>query len=155
MLLSYPHDSLKKKCIDVLSFDQELKDKLDAMHSILKEHSGAGLASNQCGFDGRFFLIKLKNEEILEVINPIIIEEVGQQYELEGCLSFNSISVQVQRPKYIHAKWQDRNGEYKEGVFSDREAICFSHENDHLDGKILLDRINRQSRKYIIKQMGL
>lgn len=155
MIKTWPDDVLKKTCTEVTSFDDTLANTLDEMKVVLEEQKGLGLAANQIGATIRAFVIKLKNKDVIEVINPIILEEIGTQYEVEGCLSFPGINRQVSRPKYVHAKWQDRAGERKEAVFYDYEAVCFAHENDHLNGKSILDRVNRQMRKGILKEMGL
>lgn len=150
---TWPDAALSKKCKEVIQFDERLINLLEEMKDILTFDNALGLAANQLGFTDRLFIIKLKNGDLLEVINPIIIEELESQFGLEGCLSFPGVFPNIKRAQQIQAKWKDRNGEEKEGIFVDLEAREFLHEYDHLNGKTLLDHLNRQERKRILKEL--
>lgn len=153
MIKIWPDEILTKHCPEVTEFNDTIINTLDEMKVELEDQKGMGLAAPQIGALNKMFIMKLTNNDIIEVINPVIIEQIGTQYELEGCLSFNSVKVKISRPKYIHAKWQDRTGERKEGVFADYEAVCFAHENDHLYGRTILNHLNRQQRKEVLKEL--
>lgn len=150
---TWPDSALSKKCQEVQSFDERLINILEELKDILTSENALGLAANQLGFTDRLFIIKLKNGEILEVINPEILEKTGEQYQNEACLSFPGIVVKIKRPKVIHFSYNDRNGEKKEAVVYDLEAIEWIHEFDHLNGVTLLDHLNRQERKRILKEL--
>lgn len=153
-ILTWPDKNLTKKCKEVINFDERLGNLLDEMGVILKENNALGLASSQLGFLEQVFIIKLNNQYVLEVINPVILEEIGEQYGPEGCLSFPDIFTNIKRAQQIQVKWKNRNGEEKEGVFADIEAREFLHEFFHLQGKTILDFVNRSERKRILKELN-
>ncbi len=150
---TWPDSALSKKCAPVEKFDERLTNLLEELTDVLKDEKALGICANQLGFLECVFLIKLKNEEILEIVNPEILEQYGEQFGPEGCLSFRGIFPNIKRAKNVHAKWKNRNGEEKEGVFYDLEAREFLHEFDHTLGKTLLDNVNRAERKRILKEM--
>lgn len=150
-LLHYPNDSLNFVCKDVTKFDQELHFWLDQMKQIMVANNGMGLAANQIGLESRIFVMKDLKDKLWEFINPVILSAYDSQYENEGCLSFPGVTVQVRRPKQITIKAYDRNGEEFTIVAIDKEAVCISHEIDHLQGNTFLNRLSRQQRRDILR----
>lgn len=148
-LILYPNDVLTKPCAEVKNF-ADIPVILDEMHTILGKD--LGLACNQVGHSLRIFLLRTKNE-VVEIINPVVLEESGEQYETEGCLSFKSIGVKIKRPYQIDFTYQDRNGILKSAIVYGMEAVCFAHEFDHLNGVTILEKVNRQERKRILKEL--
>lgn len=128
---------LSKKCKDVTVFDEKLHLLLDDMKETMFESNGVGIAGPQVGIIRRVAIVlDIDTEEIFEVINPEILEKKGEESGIEGCLSLPGIFGYVARPTYVKVKYQDRNGEicYKEA--ENFLARVFSHEIDHLSGKL-------------------
>ena len=105
------------------------------MGETLTAANGVGLAAPQIGILRRIFVMDT-GEEIVELINPEIIETSGEQDGMEGCLSVPGEWWMVKRPRVVKARAQDRYGEWFEIEGEDLMARCLCHENDHLDGHI-------------------
>ena len=118
---------------------------LDDMTETLIESGGVGLAAPQVGILRRVFLVDVGAEEneIVEFINPEIIETDGEQVGPEGCLSVPGKYGLVKRPYYAKVRAQDRNGEWFEAEGEELIGRCFCHENDHLDGIIYTEVMER------------
>ena len=115
------------------------------MTETLIESGGVGLAAPQVGILRRVFLVDVGAEEneIVEFINPEIIETDGEQVGPEGCLSVPGKYGLVKRPYYAKVRAQDRNGEWFEAEGEELIGRCFCHENDHLDGIIYTEVMER------------
>lgn len=132
-ILTDKEPSLHKVCKPVTSFDSKLHRLLDDMRETLIESGGVGLAAPQVGILRRAVLVDT-GEEILELINPTIVETDGEQEGPEGCLSIPGKYGLVKRPYYAKVRAQDRNGNWYEAEGEELTARCFCHELDHLDG---------------------
>ncbi len=132
-ILSHLNPALHMKCKPVEKFDEKLHKLLDDMRETLVESGGVGLAAPQVGIVRRVVLVD-NGEEILELINPTIIETDGEQVGPEGCLSVEGKYGLVKRPYYAKVRAQDRNGNWFEAEGEELTARCFCHELDHLDG---------------------
>lgn len=137
---------LEKHCRPVTNFDDRLHILLDDMRETLVKSSGVGLAAPQVGVLRRAMLVVETNvpegeeEYIVELINPEIVEQSGEQEGPEGCLSLPGIFGWVERPEHVKIKAQDRNGEWFEAEGDGLTARAFCHELDHLEG-ILFDTL--------------
>lgn len=131
---------LKKICKPVEVFDEKLAVLLDDMAETLEKAKGVGLAAPQVGLLKRLFIMNL-GEGVIECINPEIIKESGKQRVLEGCLSCPDKWGYVVRPAKVKLKAQDRNGKVFIMTLTELGAQCASHENDHLDGKLFVDKV--------------
>ena len=101
-----------------------------------------GLAAPQVGILRRLFIVDT-GEEILECINPTILETDGEQCGAEGCLSVPGKYGLVKRPYYAKLKAQDRDGNWFEAEGEELIARCFCHENDHLNGIVYTEVMER------------
>lgn len=130
---------LRKKAREVAEVNDHIRMILDDMLETMKAHDGAGLAAPQVGILKRMF-IAMVDGELIELINPEILETEGEQTEDEGCLSVPGMVGTVKRPEYIKMKGLDRNGQ--EVVFEGTGfmPIVLSHEYDHLDGILYTDK---------------
>ena len=126
---------LHKKCRDVTKFDDRLHQLIDDMRETLASADGVGLAAPQVGVLRRLFIVDT-GEEILECINPELIEKSGEQVGAEGCLSVPGKYGIVRRPNVVKLRAQDRDGEWFEAEGEELIARCFCHEYDHLDGHL-------------------
>jgi peptide deformylase len=134
-ILTKEESVLHKRCRPVTVFDEKLHDLLDDMAETLVEANGVGLAAPQVGILRRIFIVDI-GEEIVELINPEIIETEGEQDGMEGCLSVPNEFWLVKRPMRVKAKAQDRYGDWFEIEGEELIARCLCHENDHLDGHL-------------------
>ena len=135
-ILTDQEPALHKTCRPVTAFDQKLHKLLDDMAETLIESGGVGLAAPQVGILRRIFIVDVGGEEneIVEFINPEIVETDGEQTGPEGCLSVPGKYGLVTRPYYAKVRAQDRNGEWFEAEGEELIGRCFCHEYDHLDG---------------------
>lgn len=133
---------LYKTCKTVNKFDEKLHILLDDMYDTMTSHNGVGLAAPQVGILKRAVVIDI-GEGRIELINPEIVEESGEQTGSEGCLSVPGVWGEVTRPNVVTVKAQDRNGKWFKltGEALLARAIC--HEAEHLDGKLFLDKVTK------------
>ena len=132
-------DVLRKKCFEVTDFGEKTWQLLDDMKDTLKKAQGAGLAAPQVGVLRRIFLVDVE-EGFFEFLNPEIISEKGEQCSVECCLSVKGKWGDVKRPKTIVIKFQDRYGKHHKLTANDFFAKAISHENDHLNGILYVDK---------------
>ena len=133
---------LRKKSRPVEKFDERLHKLLDDMRQTLAEANGVGLAAPQVGILRRVVIVDT-GEEILELVNPELLETDGEQVGAEGCLSVPGKYGLVKRPYYAKVRAQDRNGEWYEAEGEELIARCFCHELDHLDGIVYTEVMDR------------
>jgi len=140
-ILTDEDNTLKKRSREVTSFDARLHTLLDDMLETMRDVSGVGLAAVQVGVLRRVVIIEITEDELIELINPEIIETEETQNGVEGCLSFPGIYGMVERPMYVKVKAQDRfGGEITlEGNALLARAVC--HEIDHLNGIVFTDHV--------------
>ncbi len=141
-ILSDKNPALHKVCKPVENFDNKLFRLLDDMRETLLDSGGVGLAAPQVGILRRVVLVDT-GEEILELINPTLLETDGEQEGPEGCLSVEGKYGLVKRPYYAKVRAQDRNGNWFEAEGEELTARCFCHELDHLDGIIYTQVMER------------
>ena len=132
-------DVLRQRCNEVTEFDEKLHTLLDDMKDTVKKEQGAGLAAPQVGVLRRVVVVDVE-EGYFEFINPVLLQQKGEQSGWEGCLSVRGKSGIVSRPMKVTLTYQDRHGEKyllkAKGFFA--RAIC--HELDHLDGVLYIDK---------------
>ena len=148
---------LKSRATPVNDFDDSLKQLAEDMMRVMYEAEGAGLAANQIGRLKRIFVAAYENEgELREfiVVNPMIEDRSEtQEKDIEGCLSIPGIGVEVERPLAVIMTGQDLSGAPLRVEAEGRFARIFQHEIDHLDGILMLDRTDRESRKNTMREM--
>ena len=145
-ILTQEDPALRKKSREVTAFNQRLHQLLDDMTETLMYADGVGLAAPQVGVLRRVALVletnvpENENPVLIELINPVVIEETGEQHEAEGCLSVPGEYGIVMRPATVKVRAQDRFGQIFEVSGEGLTARCFCHEIDHLDGILFTDR---------------
>ena len=132
-ILNDQESALHKTCRPVEDFNSKLHILLDDMRETLIESGGVGLAAPQVGILRRVVLVD-NGEEILELVNPTLVETDGEQEGPEGCLSVPGRYGLVKRPYYAKVRAQDRFGDWFEAEGEELIGRCFCHELDHLDG---------------------
>jgi peptide deformylase len=144
---------LKTRATPVESFDDSLSYLAEEMLATMREHDGVGLAANQVGRLKRILVAAVEDNEFV-LVNPTIAEaaQTGEK-ELEGCLSIPGIQVEVDRPTAVTISAQDASGTPLRLEAAGLLARIFQHEIDHLDGVLILDRTDRESRKAAMREM--
>lgn len=136
-------ECLTKVCRPVTEFNHHLHELLDDMAETLADASGAGLAAPQVGVLRRLCLVlDEETDEFVELINPKIVEESGEQTGLEGCLSIPGKWGIVTRPNRVRVRAQDRNGNFFEVEREALTARAFCHEIEHLDGHLFVEHVD-------------
>lgn len=142
-ILQKEDPALHKVCHPVTNFDRKLSVLIDDLIDTLEDAQGLGLAAPQVGILRRVVIVMDDNEEFLELVNPEIVSQEGEQEGFEGCLSLSGMYGIVKRPMKVKVKAQDRHGnpvEYeREGI----TARCFCHELEHLDGHMYYEKAGR------------
>ena len=141
-ILTDKDPALHKVCKPVENFDRKLHKLLDDMREPLIDSNGVGLAAPQVGILRRVVLVDI-GDEILELINPEMLETDGEQVGPEGCLSVPGKYGLVKRPYWAKVRAQDREGNWYEAEGEELIARCFCHELDHLDGIVYTQVMER------------
>ncbi len=136
-------ECLTKVCRRVTVFDKRLHELLDDMTETLADANGAGLAAPQVGVLRRVCVVMDEESgEYIELVNPEIVAQSGQQTGLEGCLSVPGKWGIVTRPMQVRVRAQDRFGDWFEVEGEELTARCFCHELEHLDGHLYTEHID-------------
>ncbi|MBD5384073.1 MAG: peptide deformylase [Ruminococcaceae bacterium] len=143
-IVKFGEDILRKKCREVTSFDEKLGILLDDMAETLQNADGVGLAAPQVGMLRRVVVIDVRDGKgTIELVNPVLVEQQGNQVGNEGCLSAPGEWCEVERPMRVTVKAFDRHGKEftvtGEGLLA--RALC--HELDHLEGVLFIDRVKQ------------
>jgi peptide deformylase len=141
-ILKKGDETLRKKSRVVGEITAKIITLLDDMAETMAEANGVGLAAPQVGLLRRIAVIDI-GEGVMDLINPVLIEQEGVQSEAEGCLSIPGIQGIVERPARVVVEALDRNGKLQriEGIELLARALC--HEIDHLDGVLFEDKVIR------------
>ena len=144
---------LKTRAAPVKTFDESLARLAEEMLATMREQEGVGLAANQVGRLKRILVAAVEDQEYV-IVNPTIEETArSTEKDLEGCLSIPGIQVEVERPTAVTVSGQDASGTPLHLEASGLLARVLQHEVDHLDGVLILDRTDRQSRKDAMREM--
>ena len=141
-IMTVKEPCLHKVCRPVEKFDGKLHRLLDDMKETLAEAHGVGLAAPQVGILRRVVVVDT-GEEMLELVNPELLETGGEQVGSEGCLSVPGKYGIVKRPNYAKVRAYDRDGNEFEVEGEELMARCFCHELDHLDGIVYTEIMER------------
>jgi len=158
-IVEYPDKRLREKSKEVKNFDENLHKLLDAMHPFMLETNGIGLAAIQVNHPIRALILNIPNEEgeqppenLLEIINPVIVDKSGETTYQEGCLSVPKFYEDVTRFEKITLNYQDRHGNTKSLEADELLAIAIQHEMDHLEGILFIDHLSYARRKKFEKE---
>ena len=137
-------ECLTKVCRPVTEFNPHLHQLLDDMTETLADANGAGLAAPQVGVLRRVCVVLDEgSEEFIELVNPEIVAQSGEQTGLEGCLSVPGKWGIVTRPEVVRVRAQDRYGDWFEVEGEGLTARAFCHEIEHLDGHLFTEHADR------------
>ena len=152
-IMTVKEPCLHKVCRPVEKFDGKLHRLLDDMKETLAEANGVGLAAPQVGILRRVVVVDT-GEEILELVNPELLETSGEQVGSEGCLSVPGKYGIVKRPNYAKVRAYDRDGNEFEVEGEELMARCFCHELDHLDGIVYTEIMERYLTEEEMKEQS-
>ncbi|MBP6492199.1 MAG: peptide deformylase [Clostridia bacterium] len=130
---------LRKRAREVAEVNDHIRMILDDMLETMRAYDGSGIAAPQVGILKRMFIAEFEGQ-VIELINPEIIETEGTQTEDEGCLSVPGMIGTVERPAFIKMKGLNRDGEEVVYEGTGFLPIVLSHEYDHLDGILYTDK---------------
>ena len=148
---------LRQPAEPVTQFDSALQKLIDDMVDTMYAAPGVGLAANQVGVARRIAVIDLsvgkRRGELHVLVNPEIVETIGEITEEEGCLSVPDLVETVRRPENVTARYLDRSGEERRIFGQGLMARALSHEIDHLNGRLFVDRLRGLKRDRILKKI--
>ncbi|HUS44491.1 MAG TPA: peptide deformylase [Phycisphaerae bacterium] len=144
----YPGPVLRERSVRVEAFDEDLARLAVEMTRLMLENHGLGLAAPQVGVLRRLVVVSPDGGPGREavLINPEIVHSEGSERADEGCLSFPGIYVKVNRHARVVVRYQDVAGEAHEMEAEGLLARAIEHEVDHLDGRLLVDRMSQVQR---------
>jgi peptide deformylase len=144
----YPDPVLRMTAKDVEDFDEDLSRLVERMTGLLHDAAGLGLAAPQVGILRRVFIFQRTDDEVVAVVNPKLVERSDEaETDAEGCLSMQGVTVPVERSARVMIEAVAPDGEQLHLELADLEARVAQHELDHLDGVLILDRTNNESRR--------
>ena len=146
----YGDPVLKERTSEVQEIDASVAALVESMIDTMYEAPGSGLAANQIGVMRRIFVYDI-GEGPSAVINPRIVESDGEWIYDEGCLSIPGLSWDIVRPNAVHLVGLDLDGNEISIEATELEGRVFQHELDHLDGILLVERLDADQRKEAMK----
>jgi peptide deformylase len=143
----YGDTVLRMQAREVDSFDGDLERLVERMTALMHEANGVGLAATQVGVLRRLFVF-VDGEEDRVIVNPVITESSKEtDVDEEGCLSLRGVLVPVERAKRVTIEGVDPKGEPVKFELEVPASRVVQHELDHLDGVLIIDRTDDESRR--------
>jgi len=156
-IVKYGDPVLIKKAEAVKNIDSQVLELLDDMRDTVYAAPGIGLAAPQVGKSKRIILVDLsigeKPDQLLKLINPEIIYQEGSIEEEEGCLSLPEINIHIVRPAKIVLRALNIQGKEIELEATGLAARVLSHEIDHINGILIIDRASPLKRDFYLKKI--
>lgn len=154
-IITYPNKKLREQTVPV-SFPlstKTLSNITDAFLVLSSMDNAAAIASNQLGFEERFFVYKSPDGSTEVAINPLIWEKEEEKQMNEGCLSFPGLSMKVNRSNSICVSFWTMNGAKIDTTLTGHLAQVFQHETDHLNGRLFIDDLSSDEKETIARKM--
>jgi peptide deformylase len=149
----YGDPVLRMRAEEVAEVDGELRELGERMLGVMHDAPGVGLAATQVGILRRFFVCTLGDEDLL-VVNPVIAKASrATETDDEGCLSLGSVRVPVERPVEVTLEFLDADGNAQSRELEGLDARVVQHELDHLDGTLIIDRTDPESRREALRRL--
>jgi peptide deformylase len=144
----YPDVALRLRANEVTEFDDDLRSLVERMERLMDDAQGIGLAATQVGVLRRVFVFRPDEDSVQAVVNPRLVEPGGgSETEEEGCLSMQGVRVPVERALKLTLEGTDPDGADVRLELDGMAARVAQHENDHLDGVLILDRTDDENRR--------
>lgn len=135
--------ALRQKAKEIKDITPTILRLLDDMVETMDAAQGLGLAAPQVGIPKRIVVIRTGKNNLLELINPVLICETGEEADVEGCLSFPGIYGQVPRAEDVQVEALNREGKKIKIKGTGLLARALQHEIDHLDGILFVDKVEK------------
>ncbi|MBK7399237.1 MAG: peptide deformylase [Myxococcales bacterium] len=156
-ILHYPDPRLREKALPVAEINATIKQLVDGMAETMYAAPGVGLAATQIGEPHRIFVIDTAGEDepsdLKVFINPEIVASDGKITWEEGCLSFPSVTEDIDRKARVRVRAQDREGKAFELDAEGLLAVAVQHELDHLDGVLMIDHMGALKKRIVDRKM--
>ena len=143
---------LRRRAADIDDIDSTLLRIVEGMVETMYSADGVGLAAPQVGVQKRLFVWDL-GDGPRTIVNPEIVESDGEWVYDEGCLSVPGLTWEIVRPKQVHVVGRDLDGNEIAVEADEIEARLFLHELDHLDGTLLIERLDSDTRKAALRTL--
>ncbi len=145
---------LKQRASDVTNVDGQLVKLSEDMIATMHQAAGLGLAAPQVGVQKRLFVYQMgEDDEPAVLVNPTISDARGEWEFDEGCLSLPGLFFPIVRPKEVHLTGFDLEGREVSIEADELLARMFQHELDHLEGRLLLELLDKDQRKLAMKEL--
>jgi peptide deformylase len=143
----YPDPALRMAAREVTDFDDELVALATRMKQLMHDAHGVGLAANQVGIVRRLFVFQRDEDDVTAVVNPALERGTETELDEEGCLSMQGVRVPVERATTVTLTGKDEHGGDLRLELEGLPARVAQHELDHLDGTLIIDRTDVESRR--------
>jgi peptide deformylase len=157
-ILEYPDPRLRELAKPVAKVTPEIKTLVEDMAETMYAAPGIGLAAPQIGVSLRIFVIDVAGEdepsELRVFINPEIVATEGSQTWNEGCLSFPGVSEEIKRAARVKVRALDRDGKPFELEADGLLAVALQHENDHLNGVLMIDKLSALKKRMMSRKLA-
>lgn len=152
-LVTYPAPILKKKAKPVANINSEMMETLQRMEYTMEGNEGVGLAAPQVGISQQMIIVKDEDSNYA-FFNPKVIKEKGKRViDEEGCLSLPGVFLKIKRKEKVEVEAQTLEGETVRIEAKGLGARIFQHEIDHLQGILIINRVNPLARWKIRRQL--
>jgi peptide deformylase len=156
-IICYPDPRLRVRCKPVEKVDADLRRVAERMIELMHEARGVGLAAPQIGLSARLFVCQVAEESHPRVFfNPLLTPEAESETADEGCLSIPEVTVAMRRARRCTISGLDQHGRPVRAAAEGLLARVWQHECDHLDGRLIIDRMNESEKianRRVLKQL--
>lgn len=154
----FPDPVLRKRAEPVDEITPDIRRLIDDMAETMYDAPGVGLAANQVGVLKRIFIIDIATDDepsdLHVFINPEIVDKAGEVVWKEGCLSFPGVTESVERAESVRVRALDRDGKPFEMEADGLMAVAIQHENEHLDGELMIDHLGPVKRRLVQRKLS-
>lgn len=151
-VLYYPDERLRQVAEPVEEITEEIKELIEDLKETCQAYRADGLAATQIGSNKRIFVTNI-NGDLKVYVNPKLETEGEMVVNKEGCLSLPSVLEPISRPEEVTVTFLNEDGEEQVLNMVEYDAVAVQHENDHLDGKLMVDHMSRLQRKIALKKL--
>jgi len=147
-IIHYPDPRLRRRTEEVAALHEQVRPLAARMLELMHEQRGVGLAAPQVGRPERLFVANVTGQPDGDCVyvNPVLSELRGSMESVEGCLSIPGVEVTVRRAAAVVLEAVDLEGRAVRVEAEGLAARVFQHELDHLDGRLIIDRMNETDR---------
>jgi len=157
-IVIWPDPVLKEIAAPVEQVDDSIRGLLDDMAETMYAADGVGLAAPQVGVLKRVITIdtspRQEGQRLVHLVNPEIVKYEGKTLYTEGCLSIPGEAEEVERAAKVWVRALDYHGKPYELECEGLLAIAVQHENDHLNGVVMLDKLSAVKRRLLGRKLA-